>query len=154
MPKGKGNPANSAKKPARSVHILNAESSSGSKEYKISIDLIKSEVGKTTILWCSCPAWKFSKEDPKTCKHIAMAWTDILRAPENYLQGHDSLVCNKSISEIVGWNLDPFGNFLTPLIVKAPINLSKGRHFICPCGSIVIVKGVVGRCGCGKRLVA
>jgi hypothetical protein len=31
--------------------------------------VIKRDV-RCGIVWCDCMAWRFSKEDPKTCKHI------------------------------------------------------------------------------------
>lgn len=38
-------------------------SSCGTKRYSLT-------VGKDDVLYCSCPAWKFSKKNHKTCKHV------------------------------------------------------------------------------------
>lgn len=32
-------------------------------------------IGTDGEVYCSCPAWKFSKARPRVCKHI-QAWTD------------------------------------------------------------------------------
>jgi hypothetical protein len=34
-----------------------------------SMHVIKMDV-RRGVVWCDCMAWRFSKETPKTCKHI------------------------------------------------------------------------------------
>ena len=39
------------------------ESSSGRKTYQILL-------GRDGVTYCNCPAWRFSKDRPRTCKHL------------------------------------------------------------------------------------
>jgi predicted nucleic acid-binding Zn finger protein len=32
-------------------------------------------LGDDNVLYCTCPAWRFTKKRPRTCKHIE-AWQD------------------------------------------------------------------------------
>ena len=35
-------------------------------------DLVQAEDG---VVYCTCPAWRFSKERPRSCKHLRM-WAE------------------------------------------------------------------------------
>lgn len=50
-------------------------SSDGSKTYEM-------YRGKDGVVYCSCPGWKFSKERPRSCKHMKTHAETLVREGE------------------------------------------------------------------------
>lgn len=44
--------------------LATAKSKSGNGEHEI-------RQGRDGVVYCTCPSWRFSKERPRTCKHLA-----------------------------------------------------------------------------------